>query len=210
MKRWFILCVFLLTLSGSTFAPPARVDPRVLEDTAEGATARFIVVLKAQPNTRALVAAEANRAARGRIVFDALRRAAQATQPALRAQLDALGARYRAFTVVNAFVVEGNRAVVDALAARADVLAIEADRAFRVNLPRAENAPAAPNGIEWNVSQINAPAVWGARLHRSKHRVRERGYRRAMDASCAATTLSRLEWRGRPTTTTGGTRFIPI
>jgi len=160
MKRWLVLCALLLTLSGSTFAPPARVDPRVLEDTAEDATARFIVVLKAQPNTRALVAAEANRAARGHIVFDALRRAAQATQPALRAQLDALGARYRAFTVVNAFVVEGNRAVVDALAARSDVLAIEADRAFRVDLPRAENAPAAPNGIEWNVSQINAPAVW--------------------------------------------------
>ncbi len=158
--RGILWLVLMVALSGSTFAPSARVDPRVLADTAEGATARFIVVLKAQPNVRALAAAEPNRAARGRIVYDALRRAVQATQPALRAQLDALGARYRAFTVVNAFVVEGDRAVVDALAARADVLAIEADRAFRVNLPRAENAPTAPNGIEWNISKINAPAVW--------------------------------------------------
>jgi serine protease AprX len=31
---------------------------------------------------------------------------------------------------------------------------------FRVNLERADRAPAAPNGIEWNISQINAPSVW--------------------------------------------------
>lgn len=160
MKRGLFILLVLFALSGSTFTPPARVDPRVLADTADGATARFIVVLRAQTNTRALVAAESNRAARGRIVFDALRRAANATQPAVRAQLDALGARYRAFTVVNALAVEGNRAVVDALAARADVLAIESDRAFRVELERAESAPRAPTAIEWNISKINAPAVW--------------------------------------------------
>lgn len=160
MKHWFVLILLLLTLTGSTFTPPARVDPRVLADTAGGATARFIVVLRAQTNTRALVASVPDRAARGRIVFDALRHVANASQPAVRAQLDALGARYRAFTVVNALAVEGNRAVVDALAARADVLAIESDRAFRVELARAEHAPRVSQGIEWNISKINAPSVW--------------------------------------------------
>lgn len=160
MKHWLTLVLILFALSGSTFTPPARVDPRVLADTADGATARFIVVLRAQTNTRALVASVPDRAARGRIVFDALRRAASASQPAVRAQLDALGARYRAFTVINAFAVEGNRAVVDTLAARADVLAIESDRAFRVELARVERAPRAPNAIEWNIGKINAPSVW--------------------------------------------------
>jgi subtilisin family serine protease len=89
-----------------------------------------------------------------------LRRAANAAQPAVRAQLDARGVKYRAFYIVNALAVEGDRAVVDALAARADVLAIELDRAFRVNLERGERAASAPSGIEWNVSKINAPAVW--------------------------------------------------
>jgi len=160
LKRLIFLIPLLLVLTGSTFAPGARVDPRVLADTADGATTRVLVVLRSQTNTRALVAAEPNRAARGRIVFDALRRAANASQPGVRAQLDALGARYRAFTIVNAFAVEGSRAVVDALAARADVLAIESDRAFRVDLENATRALAAPSGIEWNIGKINAPSVW--------------------------------------------------
>ncbi len=160
MKHSLVILLLWVTLTGSTFAPAARVDPRVLADTAEGATARFIVLLRAQTDTRARVAAEPNRAARGRIVFEALRRTANASQPALCAQLDALGARYRAFTVVNALAVEGDRAVVDALAARADVLAIEADRAFRVALADATRAIAAPSEIEWNISKINAPSVW--------------------------------------------------
>jgi serine protease AprX len=196
MRRWLVLCALLLTLSGSTFTPPARIDPRVLEDTAEGATARFIVILKAQPNTRALVATEANRAARGRIVFDALRRAAQATQPALRAQLDALGARYRAFTVVNAFVVEGNRAVVDALAARSDVPPSKRIARFAWICRARKMRP--PRRTESSGTSVKSTrqSVWALGYTGQNIRVRERGYRRAMDASRAATALSRLEWRG--------------
>ena len=159
MRRWVLPVLVLFATLGSTFAPTARIDPRVLADTADGNPARFLVVLRSQTNTRALAAAEPDRAARGRVVFDALRRAANATQPTVRAQLDALGAKYRAFYIVNALAVEGDRAVVDALAARPDVLAIESDRAFRVNLESAQGV-AAPNGIEWNVSKINAPALW--------------------------------------------------
>ncbi len=159
MKRMLPLVLALFATVGSTFAPTARIDPRVLADSANGATARFLVVLRSRTDTRALAAAERDHAVRGHVVFDALRRAANATQPAVRAQLDALGAKYRAFTIVNAFAVEGNRAVVDALAARADVLAIESDRAFRVNLESAQSV-AAPNAVEWNVSKINAPSVW--------------------------------------------------
>ena len=49
---------------------------------------------------------------------------------------------------------------MNALAARGDVLAVESDRAFRVNLESTAGAVATANGIEWNVSKINAPAVW--------------------------------------------------
>jgi subtilisin family serine protease len=159
MKRLLPFVLALFATVGSTYAPIVQLDPRVLADSADGATARFLVVLRSQTNTRALVAAEPDRAVRGRVVFDALRRAVNSTQPAVRAQLDALGAKYRAFTVVNAFAVEGDRAVVEALAARADVLAIESDRVFKVDLESAQGV-AAPKAIEWNVSKINAPAVW--------------------------------------------------
>jgi len=159
MKRWFLLLA-LVVLSGSTFAPAPHIDPRVLEDTADGKIGRFLVVLRSQTQTRALVTTVSNRAQRAQIVFNALKQNAVTTQSNVRAQLEAWGGKYRAYYIVNAIAVEGDRAVVDALAARADVAAIESDRAFRVNLPRVENAPAAPNGIEWNVNQINAPSVW--------------------------------------------------
>jgi len=109
MRRVFAIVVVTLAVlapSNPVSAQVARVDPRVLADTAGGAKAPFLVVLRSQANTRALAAAEPDRAARGRVIFDALRRAANAAQPAVRAQLDALGVRYRAYSVVNLLGVE--------------------------------------------------------------------------------------------------------
>ncbi len=166
MKRsWAIACLLLIlvALPAPVGSQGVRVDPRVIEDTADGKTGHFLVVLRSQAQTHALAASTPDRAARGGVIFNALRQSANTTQPAVRAQLDALGAKYRAYYIVNLLAVEGNRAVVDALAARADVLAIESDRAFHVSLEQPEHrASAAPAGIEWNVSKINAPAVWTA------------------------------------------------
>lgn len=163
MRQLPIILAFLLITS----LPPhvnadlrARVDLRVLQDTNNGNVARFIVMLhtQAQPH----VPANASRIARGQIVFDALQRTAATAQAGIRAQLDALQVKYRAYTVVNALVVEGNRDLVNALAMRADVLAIEADREFRVPLEQSTNprTPATPNAIDWNINKINAPALW--------------------------------------------------
>jgi len=145
--------------------PAARIDAEVLEDTAGGRTGHFLVVLAPQADARRAAAATRNFEARGRSVVEALQWETQASQPAVRAALDGLGARYRAYWIVNAFAVEGSRAVVEAMAARPDVAAIESDRAFQVDLERptagaAVVAPLAPSAIEWNVSWINAPAMW--------------------------------------------------
>jgi subtilisin family serine protease len=154
----FLLCI----LSSPVRAQGVNIDPRVLADTADGKVGRFLVVMKSQTQTRALVASIADRAARGRLVFDALRRNADATQSNVRAQLNALNVKHRAYWIVNVIAVEGKRDVVDALAARADVLAIESDREFRVPLEPSASVPAAPNAVEWNVSKIGAPVVWNA------------------------------------------------
>ena len=146
-------------------SPATKVDERVLEDTAGGRTGHFLVVLARQAEARSAADRSPDLEARGRAVFDALRRQSEVAQPAVRSQLDALGARYRSYWIVNAIAVEGDRAVVDAMAARPDVAAIESDRLFRVDLEGpgsqpAESTPAAPSDIEWNVSWVNAPAVW--------------------------------------------------
>src|SRR5262245_25217677 len=148
-------------LAASTAAAQPAIDPRVLADTANGQTGHFLVLLRQQAQVRVAASQAPDRASQGRVVMDALRSAANASQPLVRAQLDALGARHRAYWVANLLAVEGNRAVVDAMATRPDVLKIESDRAFRVSLETADTlAPQAAASIEWNLNWINAPAVW--------------------------------------------------
>ena len=167
MKRTsFGLLIFIL-LAFVLFPPPTnaflqpRIDPRVLQDTANGQTASFLVILKSQANVRAATARASSWQAQGRMAYAALQQAANASQPAVRAHLDSLGVAYRSYTIVNMLVVDGDRSVVDAMAARSDVLAIESNRAFQVPLEQPGSAIAhAPTSIRWNISKINAPALW--------------------------------------------------
>jgi serine protease AprX len=154
----------LVVLSGEsvvTAGPPSvAIDSRVLDDTASGQIGHVIVVLRQQADL-SRSAAIADRDARGRQVVASLGRAAAAAQPSVEQHLTTLGAKHRAYWIVNAFAVEGNRAVVDAIAARPDVAAIESDRPFQVALERPTPAVASATAtIEWNVSWIDAPAVW--------------------------------------------------
>jgi subtilisin family serine protease len=153
--------LLLLLVSPSAAAPQrARIDPRVVEDTADNQTGRFLVILKPQADRRIFARPGLARVDRRRAALNSLRQAAEGTQPPVRAELERLGAKYHAYWIVNLFAVEGTRAVVDALAARSDVAAIEPDRIFRVELEEAEGAPRAAMGIEWNIDKIGAPAVW--------------------------------------------------
>ena len=204
----------------STPAAPsyAAVEPEVWEDTAGGQTARFLVLLRAQADVRAAGSQAASWADKGRAVYSALRQTAGASQPGITHQLDALAAHYRAYYVVNALAVEGNRDVVEALARRPEVLAIESDRPFPVSLePQAQASPAAGDGAlgqpgdagstpapgqstpQWNVAQCARAGSLGVRLLRARHGVCQRRYRREVGPSGAQATLSGLgRRRGGP------------
>jgi subtilisin family serine protease len=144
----------------AALANAATVDPAVLEDTADGKIGHFLVILRPQADTAAAAARATDRESQGRLVFESLRQAAEASQPAIIRQLAALGARYRPYYIVNLIAVEGNRTVVDAMAARPDVAFIEPDRSFRVPLEPVAPAPAAPAAIEWNLTWVHAPDLW--------------------------------------------------
>jgi serine protease AprX len=88
-------------------------------------------------------------------------RAAQSQAP-LRAWLDKRGVKYRSFWVANFIALEADADLIDKLAARKDVAAIELNARLGMSRP-VDEAPAivkAVNAIEAGVNRINAPALW--------------------------------------------------
>ncbi len=140
-------------------ADTAKLTPWVLEHTAAGSLAEFLVILREQADLSA-AAALRGKHAKGRFVHETLLATARATQGPLLAELRAQGVPHRAFHVVNAVWVRGDRALALALAAREDVARVEGNPEFRVELPR-EEPLRAPEAIEPGVSYVRAPQVWG-------------------------------------------------
>jgi serine protease AprX len=169
-KVTFILALLLFMLTGwagwqynlvPARSQDAKVDPAVWEDTADGQTAHFLVVLSRQADVSRAAAQASDWLSRGRLVYQALRQAADASQPAVVAQLQALQAPYRAYWVANLIAVAGDRTVVEALAVRSDVARLEPDRTFRVPLePSQAPASQVPQTVEWNLSWVHAPDLW--------------------------------------------------
>ena len=140
---------------GASERATAPVDPAVLDDTSDGGAARFLVFLREQGKTEGLDSRD------GRAIVSALRAVAGSSQTDVQRTLDQLRADYRAYWVVNAFAVTGDRAVVETLAQLPAVAKIESDRAFEgplVTHARAATGKAAAAG--WNIEKIGAPALW--------------------------------------------------
>jgi serine protease AprX len=147
----------------ATAGSSAKIAPRVLRDTADGRTGKFLVVLSSKADVSG-AAALTSKVAKGRFVYQTLSAHASRTQAPIKRLLDRMGASYRSHWVVNMLAVTGNRAVVDALAGRTDVALIEPNVRVRSSLlPKVAPiaaGPASPGTIEWNVSRVRAPQVW--------------------------------------------------
>jgi len=139
--------------------PEDKVTPWVMDNTAGGRTAEFLVVLETQADLGG-ARTVAGKAAKGRFVRDALWNTAQATQGPLLAELQARGAEHRPFYIVNAVWVKGDRALVMDLAARPDVARIEGNPRIQNILPQPEGPADAPQAIEPGISFSHAPQVW--------------------------------------------------
>ena len=145
--------------------PEDKIAPWVMEKTAAGGAAEFLVVLAPQADlagARALTTKQA----KGRFVRDALWDMAQATQGPILAELRARGVEHRAYYIVNMVWVKGDRALALALAARADVARIEGNPVIHNVLPEPEAPPAgahdndAPDAVEPGINFVRAPQVW--------------------------------------------------
>jgi uncharacterized repeat protein (TIGR01451 family) len=140
----------------------AKVDPWVL-GTARAGQTEFLVFMAEQADVFA-AAALATRDEKAAFVSRRLREVAARTQGGVLADLARLGVEHRPYWVANMVWVRGGMDVVMAMAARADVARVAANPSVPLDLvPPDPSAyePAAPDGIEWGVSKIGAPSVWG-------------------------------------------------
>ena len=158
--RLALVVIALLASSSIAAYAAAPIHPLVLERTANGHTAEFLVVLADQADL-APARDLATKAERGRFVVDALRATASRSQADLKAMLDARGVPYRSFYIVNAILVTGDRSLVEEIAGLPGVARIEANPEIQVELPSRQGAATdAPSGIEWNIAKIHAPEAW--------------------------------------------------
>ncbi|TDC79864.1 peptidase S8 [Micromonospora sp. KC606] len=169
--RWRAVAVFAAALLGLTAQPAApavaapaahraTVDRPVLDALATGGAATFLVYLRerAPLAEAARVRGADNRA---REVHRLLTTTAERSQRDLRSTLDARKAPHTAYWIANALRVTGDRALLDAIAARPDVARIAPTRSYPLIRP-AERAAAraGTRAAEWGLTSINAPRAW--------------------------------------------------
>src|SRR6266704_3239543 len=119
-------------------SPPSaaqKIAPWVVEHTANGQQAEFMVVLADQADLSA-AATMRTKTEKGRYVYDTLRNKSQATQGPILRWLRQRGLEHRSFYLVNAVLVKGTREIAEALAVRPDVARIEGNPHVKNFLPQ--------------------------------------------------------------------------
>ena len=121
-----------------------------------------------------------------------------ALRSALRIFCDSRGVTYQSFWVINMLVATADRALVEAIAARPDVARVDSNRPARwIEDPSIANfgvTPSVPSVRRVGRAECERSPSLGTGLHRPGHRYWQPGHRHALDAQCAQTTLSWLEW----------------
>ncbi|MGD2207523.1 MAG: S8 family serine peptidase, partial [Anaerolineae bacterium] len=151
---------------------PTKIEPALLKQVVEGDPGdsyRFVVELSPQARLRPL-SRSLDRSDRRRQVVARLQTTARETQMDLLIFLESQQAKgrvkeFRSFWIFNGLAVTANADTLLALAARPEVRIIRQDRWRRWvdPLPLLKDQPRLDgNGVEWNISQIQADRVWSA------------------------------------------------
>jgi subtilisin family serine protease len=152
-------------------SPPAqtaaatKIAPWVMDHTANGQQAEFLVVLADQADLSP-AAALPTKNEKSHYVRDALWNKSQATQGPILQWLRERGLEYQSFYITNAILVKGSREIAETLAARPDVARVEGNPHIQNSLPQpgpaaeAPSQPGAPATIEPGIAYTHAPDVW--------------------------------------------------
>ena len=142
----------------------AKVDPWVMETAVAQSQTEFLVYLTTQADVSGAEVLK-TKEAKGQYVFERLTAVADQTQPAVIAQLDALGVEYKSFWVANMIWVRGDMNVVQAMALRPDVAHIYANPTVQLEEPAIideQELIEQAMTVEWNIALVGAPDVWAA------------------------------------------------
>src|ERR1041385_9036813 len=147
-------------------SPQQRIAPEVLKATSDGATTPVVILLADQADLSAAYDMK-DEDARGWFVYNTLTEHAARTQAPLRAFLNSEAAPFQSYWAANMIVAQVDRALVDKLAARADVARIDSNLPTRwIEDPQVQTfgvkpgTANTPEVAEWGVTNVNAPAVW--------------------------------------------------
>jgi serine protease AprX len=160
-----VVAAVALVAAAAPAALADTVEGRVLADTTDGRQASFLVQLRAQADLSAAYGMR-DQNARGWYVYRTLKAEAERTQGPLRELLRANGVSFTPYWAANVIAVRGGRALVQELAARPEVGAIEANDASRWvtgdDFVPALNAytALAPTAPEPGVVKVHAPDLW--------------------------------------------------
>jgi subtilisin family serine protease len=148
--------------------PAIKIAPWVMEHTANGQQAEFLVVLADQADLGP-AANLPTKNEKGRFVYQTLLEKAQATQEPILQWLRERNIVHQSFYIVNAILVKATREIADALAARPDVAQITGNPVIHNGLPQPGpieesplqlRGPGVPMNPEQGILYTHAPDVW--------------------------------------------------
>ena len=143
----------------------SKLAPWVVEHTAAGQIAEFLVIFKDQADLT-LVDSLQPKEAKGQYVFEALRAKAQSTQGPLLQWLVENKVEHRPFYIVNAIWVKGTRDIALQIASRPEVARIDGNMQLQGITPVPDSGNnsteqvAPTNVVEPGIRFIRAPEVW--------------------------------------------------
>ncbi|GAB3797240.1 S8 family serine peptidase [Micromonospora zhanjiangensis] len=150
----------VLAGTATAAAPRATVDGELVKQLDVKGSTGFMVYLRERASLSG--AAKLKGAdAKATEVHRQLTATADTSQKGLRADLDQRKARYTPYWIANAIRVEGDKALVESIAARPEVERIEPLRIHQLVKPQpAQSTTKAVNAAEWGLTNIEAPRVW--------------------------------------------------
>ncbi len=147
--------------AAATAPSDAKIERGLIKALQTGAADRFVVEFTTKANLTGAAQVK-DRAQRGQLVFDSLRKTAVSAQVAARTAVGRTkGARAESFWLSNVMLVHGDAALATKLAALPSVRTVRKEKVYPLVKPIAPKVVVdAGETPEWGVTKIGADQVW--------------------------------------------------